>query len=74
VAIFLDHLRSRDIRRHQIGSELNAAELQREGLGERPDHQRLGQPRDAHEQAVPPGEQADQELLDDLLLADDHLP
>ena len=35
--------------------------------------QRLGQARRAGDQAVPAGEQRDQQLLDHLLLADDHL-
>ena len=37
------------------------------------DEQRLGQPRHADQQDVAPGEQPDQELLDDLALADHDL-
>ena len=47
--------------------------LQRQRIGQRADHQRLGQARHAHQQAVPAGEHGDQQLLDHLLLADDHL-
>ena len=36
------------------------------------DQQRLGQPRHAHQQGVAPGEQADRQPLDHVLLADDH--
>ena len=41
-------------------------------VGQRADHQRLGQPRHAHQQAMAAGEHGDQQLLDHLLLADDH--
>ena len=44
-----------------------------QGLGQRGDGQRLGQPRHADRQAVPAGEHADQHLLDHLVLADDDL-
>ena len=40
---------------------------------ERADQQRLGQPRHADEQAVAAAEDGHQELLDDLVLADDDL-
>ena len=42
-------------------------------LGQRLDEQRLGQPGHADEQAVAAGEQRDQHLIDDLVLADDDL-
>ncbi len=45
--------------------------LQFEGLGERADHQRLGQSGHADQQTVPPRENADQHLVDDGLLPDD---
>jgi hypothetical protein len=44
-----------------------------EDLRDRPDQQRLGQPRRPGDQAVPAGEQADQQLLHHLPLADDRL-
>ena len=44
-----------------------------ERFGERADHQRLRQARDALQQAMPAGEHADQQLLDDLSLPDDDL-
>ena len=47
------------------------AEVER--LGERRDQQRLGEAGHADEQAVTAREQRDQQLLDDLLLADDPL-
>ena len=70
--VLLDHLRAGDVGGHQVGRELDAAEVQRQGVGQRADHQRLGQARHAHQQAVPAGEHGDQQLLDHLLLADDH--
>ena len=43
-------------------------------LGDGADEQRLGQPRRTGDQAVAAGEEADQELMHRLGLADDHLP
>ena len=71
--VFLDHFRAGDVGRHQVGRELDAAELQRQGIGQRADHQRLGQARHADQQAMAAGEHGDQQLFDHLLLADDHL-
>jgi hypothetical protein len=71
-AVLLNHLRAGDVRRHQVGRELDAAEGQRQALGQGADHQGLGQPRHALQDAVPPAEQGDQQLLDDLVLAHDH--
>ena len=73
VAGLLEDLGAGDVRRHQVGGELDALELQVEDLGDRADQQRLGQPRRTGDQAVPAGEQADQELMRRLLLADDDL-
>ena len=70
--ILLDHLGAGDVGGHQVGRELDAAELQGQGLGQRADHERLGQPRHAHQQAVPAGEHGHQQFLDHLLLADDN--
>ena len=40
-------------------------------FGERADEKGLGETGDAHEKAVPPGQQAEHELLDDIILPDD---
>ena len=48
-------------------------ELQFEHAGERVDEQRLRQSGHAHDQAVPPDEQRQQHLRDDVVLADDRL-
>ena len=71
--VLLDDLRARDVGRHQVGRELDAAERQVQGPRQRADHQRLGQPRHAFQQAVSAAEQGNQQLLDHLLLADDDL-
>ncbi len=42
-----------------------------EDLGQRADHQRLGQAGDAFEQAMAPREDGRKQLLDDLVLPDD---
>ena len=71
--ILLDHLSARDIRGHQIRRELDPAELQIQHLPQRIDQQRLGQSRHPDDQAMPSGQQGDQQLFDKLLLPDDHL-
>ena len=50
-----------------------AAERQVQRVGQRADHERLGQARHADEQAVAPREERDEQLLDHVLLADDDL-
>ena len=71
--LFVENFRAGDVRRHQVGRELNALEVEVEDLGERLDQQRLGQARHAGDQAMAAGEQRDQDLFDDLVLADDDL-
>jgi hypothetical protein len=68
---FLQNVGAGDVHGHQIGRELDAAEAQRHRFGEARDEQRLGEAGHAHEQGVTTGEEADRELLDDLVLADD---
>ena len=69
----LQDFRPRNVRRHQIGRELNPLKLQMKNLRDRPHQQRLGQARRAGDQAVAAGKQADQQLLDHILLPHDHL-
>ena len=71
--VLLDDLGAGDVAGHEVGSELDAAELQVQGPGEGGHGQGLGQPGHADGQAVAAGEEADQHLLEHLLLADDHL-
>ena len=73
LGIVLQNVGAGDVRRHQVRRELDPLERQIQDSRNRADEQRLGQPRHADEQAMPSAEQAHQHLLDDLLLADDHL-
>lgn len=69
----LDEFGPGDIGGHEVGSELDAMELQIHGLGQRSNHEGFGQPWNAFEQAMAPGEHGDQQLLDGSILADDDL-
>ncbi len=71
--VFLDDLRARDIAGHQVGRELNPPKRQVHRLGQRANHQRLGQPGHAFQQAMSPRQDRDQQLFDDRILADNDL-
>ena len=71
--VFLDEVRPGDVRRHQVGRELDAGEPQVEHARHRVDEQRLGQSGCADDQAVAADEQRHQDLLDHLVLPDDDL-
>ena len=60
-----------EVGRHQVGRELDALEGAAEDVGERLDGQRLGQAGDALEQDVAAGQEADEDPLEHLVLADD---
>src|SRR6267154_3022390 len=62
-----------DVGGHEVGGELNALKFQVEDFGEGLDEERLGETRRAGDEAVAAGEEGDEQLLDDLLLADDDL-
>src|SRR3954465_445302 len=68
--ILLDHLGADDVRRHQVGRELDAVELQMNRLRQALDQQRLRQPRHAAQQHVAAGKKRGQDLPDHRLLAD----
>jgi hypothetical protein len=55
------------------GRELDAIELEVEQSREARDQQRLGQARNADQQHMAVGEERGEELIDHLILADDHL-
>jgi hypothetical protein len=59
--------------RHQVGRELNALELEIENVGQGLDEEGLRQPRYPRDQAMAAGKERNQHLLDDVVLADDHL-
>ncbi len=67
------NLRASDVRGHQVGGELHATEAQADGVGQRANHERLGQTRDANQQAMAAREDGDEQLFEDALLADDGL-
>ena len=73
VLVFFQHVRAGDVRGHQVGRELNALEADVENPGQRADHQRLGQAGHAFQQAMAAGEDGGEDLLDDVVLADDDL-
>ena len=61
-----------DVHRHQIGGELDPAELQRHRLGEPADEECLGEAGNTDKEGVAAGEEADREPFDRVGLADDH--
>ena len=71
--LLVEHLGAGDVRRHQVGRELNPLEAEVEDRRERLDQQRLGQPGHAGDQAVAAREQRDEDLVDHLVLPDDDL-
>ena len=73
LAGLFEDFRAGDIRRHQVGRELNSLKFQVKDLGDRAHQQRLRQPGRAGDQAMPTSEQANQELMRRLFLTDDDL-
>ena len=65
--------RADDVRGQQVGRELDAMEFGLDGGGERAHGERFGQAGNAFQQHVAVGEQADQQAVHQLFLADDHL-
>ena len=63
--------RADQIRRQQIGRKLEALEAGLDAGRQRLDGQRLGQAGHAFEQDVAVGEQAEQQSVDEIFLADD---
>ena len=73
-ALLDDDVRADDVGRHEVRRELDAAEAEVQRLGHRAHQHRLAEPGHALEQRVRSGQQADQRLPDELLLADDERP
>ena len=71
--VFFQQFGAQDVAGHQVGRELHAPELKFQRLPQRTHQQGLAQARHALEQAMPAGQQADQQLLDHFFLADDGL-
>ncbi len=72
LGVFQD-LRAGDVRRHEIGRELDAVEAEIEDICHGFYQQRLCQTGRASDQAVPTRDEGDEHLIDDILLADDDL-
>ncbi len=64
------HFRAHDVARHQVGRELDALGVHAEHDPERVDEAGLGQARYADQQTIAAGEQRDQDLIDNGLLAE----
>ena len=66
-----ENLGAGDVRRHEVGRELDAMKLEVKNPGDGTHHQRLGQAGHAGDEAVATGEERDENLLDRRLLPDD---
>ena len=69
--VVFKNFRARDVRRHQIGRELDTVELQVKDLCNAAYKQCLGQPRGTGQQTIASCEEADQQLIDDVFLPND---
>jgi hypothetical protein len=63
--------RTDEIRRNQVGGELQADEGSADGVGEGLDRERLGEAGDALDEAMPFGEQTHEDAFDHAVLPDD---
>ena len=73
VLVGLHDVRADDVGRHQVGRELDAAEVEVEDLAHRLDEFGLAEAGHAFEQNVAAAEHRGQRAFDDALLADDQL-
>ncbi len=71
--VFLNDVRAGDVRRHQVWRELDAREFQIQHARHRVNQQRLGQTRNAHDDAVATDKQRQKNLIDDVFLTNDDL-
>ena len=69
--VLVQDLGAGNIAGHEVGRELDPAEFQGQGLCQRVDHERLGQPGHPFQNAVAACEDGDQELVNHFVLADD---
>src|SRR5262249_18917094 len=72
--ILFENVGARDVARHEIRRELNAAEIEVHRLGDGAHHERLREPGYADEQRVASRDERHQDLVDDTLLPDDATP
>ena len=71
--ILFDDVGAGDVGGHQVRRELDAPETQAERLRDGAHHQRLGRAGQAGDQAMATDKQRGEDLIEHLLLADDHL-
>ena len=69
----MEHVDADDVRRHQVGSELDAVELAADGQRQGPHQERLRRPRRPLQEHVPARQKRDHGLIQDGIQADDHL-
>ncbi len=69
--VLLDHLGAGNVRWHEVGRELDAVVGEVERIGQRVNHQRFGQAGYTDQQAMAPGEDRDEQLLEHGMLPDD---
>lgn len=72
--ILIQEIRARDVRRHEVGGELNPLEVEPEGLGEGTHEQRLCRARQTGHQTVSTDERRDENLFERGVLPDDDGP
>src|SRR2546425_8641584 len=73
VRVLDDDVGPDDVRRHQVGRELDAGEGELEPFGKGLDEERLAQARHALEKDVAARKHTDQDMRDHIVVADDHL-
>ena len=71
IAVLLQNVSPSDVGRHQIRGKLNTREAHRQTSSQRADHQGFSQSRNPFQQTVTTAEERDQQLLDDIVLAND---
>ncbi len=63
-----------DVGGHEVGRELDAPEVEREGAGKGADEEGFTEAGDAFKQRMPVTEEADEDAVDDVFLSDDNAP
>ena len=73
VGALMDDLRSRDVGGHEVRRELDPVEVQPQAIGQGSDQQGFRKARDSLDDAMPAGEDGDEQLLNNLVLSHDDL-
>jgi hypothetical protein len=69
--LLVEQPRAHHVGRDEVGGELDALELPAHGRGQGLDRHRLGEPRHALDEQVPPGQQGDGHAFQQHVLTDD---